>query len=581
VAIKNLFVNQDSNFNFTAGADASGAGGDFKLAVSDIFGIAAGKTVNMTLNNIVSPTDTISFKVLLLNPGATFGTNAHVNTQNSSASQGYRVNSLDVITRATWSSYGTFSPSTTNGDFVRFDLSEIAPNQTVLTLSPNALAFDLASFNPAGQQNAYLLALAKAGFLYSADNPEYRSAVDEKAFITAAYRTLRRDLGTVTLANKTKVNFAPGLLDANGHLKDTASPMSATEGDLFDDFAFTAGLRRYYWDVYVDDTAADHPLLAHNYQTADASRVYTQAGVAPTLSIAQTFQTTLRAIENISAEPQNLGGLSLGLGIGGSYAVTDTGSHVSLSSHSLTLTLSHGQRLGSSVLNIGAFGEIGHGEYGTFSFIPRYGDVFGTGETTIYGGGLLIKANFDSGTFFDASIRAGTIEHEFGLTRDPWTNRLGAHSFKSDNSYLGAHLGLGQRFALADRTSLDAYARYIWARIAEDSFRTRFGDDIYLNSVDSKRVRAGARLSQSLADDRLKLYFGAAAEWELDGRIAGTLGPDPITNPAKTKGASVFGELGLSMRSSADSPVSVNLGAFGWAGRTRGIGGSGGVNFTF
>jgi hypothetical protein len=566
------------------------AHGDLKLTSNALI-IAAGKEFTLDIAGAMAfGTDEISFGTLLLAPGSTFTTTAEVFSTGGTPPTGtqyYQVDNLDVVTNATWTTAGTYQPNTTNGDYVRLDLTDIAPGQTVLTWA-GAGNLDLSSFDPWAQQKAYLLELQTQKILYYADNPKDPDELGvPPAFITSDYQPKSRDLGTVTLINKTDIvtNGYPmgGAIGADGNYHiDSSDPDLGADGagDLFDDFAFTAGLRRYYWDVYVESDG-DNPLVAHNYLTADATNVYTQAGAAPGLSLNQTFQTTLRAFENVSEDPETVGRLNIGLYFSGSDTKAETGSHVDLDNFSGTLLLSQTNDAGSGLLTVGAFAEFARGDYETFNFIPRYGHVFGEGDVDTYGGGLLVKATTAAGTYVEGSLRGGVIDNDFHVSRDPWSQTPNIHSYESENSYFGAHLGVGHKLALAEFTNLEGYGRFFWTRVGEDSFTTRAGDQIKIEAIDSARVRTGARVNHSLADNMLKIYLGAAAEWELDGQVKGTTNGDAFVRAADTKGTTGFGELGFVLTPIPGGNFSINAQAFGYTGNIKGGGGSASLNFNF
>ena len=576
---------KDMNFNFTLGAANYGGKGALSLAVKKNLEIAAGKTVTMSVTgaNMSSGADSINFNTLLLNPGAAFNAGAAaLNT--TSANYFYSLSNLDVINNAAWTTAGTYAPNG-HASAVRLDLTGVAPNQTVLTFG-GAGVVDLTSFDPKAQHDAYLTALKSANLHHLADNPGYRAAAGRPAFIASAYENKPFDLGTRTIIDKTASSFSPATTqvelraDGNYHFISGGSALSATEGDLFDDFAFTAGLRRYYWDVYVLNSG-DKPLLARNYHTADASKVYTQAAAAASLSLIQTFQNTLEAFGKISHHPGALNRVNVSASVAGSEARAETGSHVKVYNLSAAMTASYSANLGPAVLTFGVFGELGRGNYDTFALVPRYGEVFGDGEAKTAGGGAFFKSAFSNGTFIELSARRGTVDNEFKLAKDPWTPRPERYSYHSKKDYLGAHAGLGHVFKLGEGTSLSAYGRYFWTRADGVTFKSKNGDAITLGDVESNRVRGGARLTRTTADGMAAFYVGAAVERELDGEVFGSFNGHSIPNPAKTSGVSGFGEFGFKLSPARNGAFSINADVFGWVGQMKGAGGSLSMNFSF
>jgi outer membrane autotransporter protein len=346
-------------------------------------------------------------------------------------------------------------------------------------------------------------------------------------------------------------------------------------GDLYDDFAFTAGLRRYYWDVYA---SSDGKLTANNYYTADASKVYGQAALAAAQTAVQSAFNSIEAI-NLAHENAKIGEISVTTSFRGDSLEVETGSHADLDTWTAALTVSGkiGHDFGETTL--GLLTEFGSSSYDTTADVFRYGEVLGDGDVELWSGGIFMKTLFNQNTFVEASVRAGGIQNEFKLNKDPWIARPEVHSFDSTTSYYGAHLGLGQRFEISDKTLLEAYGRLLWTRAAGDDFTTGFGDQVNLEDIDSLRTRVGARLNFNLRDDSLKIYVGAAEEHEFKGEAKGRLGLDAFTAP-ELKGDSGYGELGLSFKPGSEN-FTMSLGAFGYAGRQKGGGGTASLTFNF
>jgi hypothetical protein len=589
---QNLMVLKDSDFNFTIGnSETNSDGGIFTFTVGNNLEITKNQAVRMFINGTMDPAvggDLISFETLLFDPDSSFTTASTVysHTNNGTTSSFYRVRDLDVITRGTWRTAGTYAPDNINGtndDFVRFDLTDDSPNELVLTFAGTSGIANLTDFDPVEQHNLYL---ADEDWSKKSDVPAfeaYRSVNLPPAFLTSLYQTKRLDLKNITLVDKTTGTLPNQIseLRADGNTHYISKGNNAKNNSLYDDFAFTAGLRRYYWDVYIDnDPNKSFPLVAHNYHTADATKVYTQSAGATVASTVQTFNNTLQAFRTLdSATAVNTA--NMGAYVGGSHIRTKTGSHVDVDNFSAALLLEKklGHEYGETT--VGLFGEFGTGDYDTYSNVPRYGEIFGDGEVQTYGGGLLFKTTFTQNTSIEASVRGGGIKNTFSVTRDPYLKNPQIHSSESDNAYFGGHLGVTQKFDINDLTNIEGYGQFLWTRTTQDDFVTRFGDDVHIDPTDSSRARVGARLNRNLFDDKIKLYVGAAVENEFDGKITGTYAQDRITNPAKIEGVSGFGEIGIDIKPTESKNVSINLDVFGWAGRQQGVGGNATLGFSF
>jgi hypothetical protein len=534
--------------------------------------------------------DNIIFNTLFFRPYAALDTNARVFTSIGDKPYStlpllpfYQVHNLDAITHATWSTQGTFAPVTDpQFDYMRFDLANILPNDLIVDFSGNGTV-SLLEFDPMAQHEKYLTKSKRPRY---SDDPAYRDYEDtfdsdadvSPAFLTSVYQTKRLSLGDVTLINKTNGNVLGSAVWTDALDNEHYISNDSALGDLYNDFAFTAGLRRYYFDVYVDSQATDNPLKARNYYTADASKVYAQAAVSGVISANQTFENTLSALDaafgGATVDKTTVTAL-----LGWNSIKVDTGSYAKVRNFSGAISVARKieHEIGESA--IGLFAEYGDGNYDTYTFVPRYGEVFGEGDVKTFGGGIFIKTLFSSNTFISASFRGGGIQNEYSLTQDPWILHPEVHSADTQSSYIGAHLEVGQKFQVYDGGELEGYGKFLWTHSPQDTFTTRFGDNISIDSFDSARLRIGARLISNLREDTVQLYFGLAGEHEFDGDVSGKLNEDRFTHKVDTSGTSGFGELGINI--TPNEYVTISIGAFGWAGNARGGGGSASVNFSF
>ncbi|MDR1872835.1 MAG: hypothetical protein LBS60_13115, partial [Deltaproteobacteria bacterium] len=300
-----LLALKDSDLNFTIG-DTLGTnpGGNLNFTVDRRLYIASSQAVRLNITGTMNPgDDAVSFSTLYLEPNSSLTTSSSVYSYiNPGTTSYYQVNSLDVITQGSWSTAGVFAPDNINSpynDYIRFDLSDISPNDTILTFSGSTGAINLQDFNPIAQQNAYL---SSPGWSKYSDVPgilEYRRDELAPAFITGVYQTKPLDLGLLTLADRTTgvLNPLVSELRADGNFHYISQGVNYHVDPLYDDFAFTAGLRRYYFDVFVDASDPNLPLKARNYHTADATKIYYQGAGAALVSANQTLEVTLNALD--------------------------------------------------------------------------------------------------------------------------------------------------------------------------------------------------------------------------------------------------------------------------------------------
>lgn len=219
----------------------------------------------------------------------------------------------------------------------------------------------------------------------------------------------------------------------------------------------------------------------------------------------------------------------------------------------------------------GGFFEFGRAHLSTFNGFAS-GNVHGTGSSHYAGGGLLARIEAGSGLlkgwYAEGVWRTGQISTSWysGDLRD---NMDRPAEYDLSNLYYGGHAGLGHVFSLGKDISLDAYGKFFWTRQEGDGADMN-GENVRFKSVDSRRVRAGARLSWTAAEG-VTPYAGAAWEKEFCGE-AHVLARDFSIPDASLEGDSALFELGLSV-APLSRPFSMDIAVVGSAGERESIGG--------
>ena len=213
----------------------------------------------------------------------------------------------------------------------------------------------------------------------------------------------------------------------------------------------------------------------------------------------------------------------------------------------------------------GVFYENGTGNYRTWNTFNN--EMFrGDGSLLYNGGGAAVRLTKDSGVYYEASFRAGTLSSSMtNAVRDGYGNSYG---FDSDSTYWGAHVGAGK---LIQRGSgqWDIYGKYFHTDIDGDSFEMG-GDRFSFDSVTSDRLRLGARYTAD-TDKAWSLYCGAAYEYEFSGGSHMKAGQFEAPEQS-LQGSTVFGEIGT-VWGRKDSPWSMDVNLRGYAGEREGFSG--------
>jgi hypothetical protein len=289
-----------------------------------------------------------------------------------------------------------------------------------------------------------------------------------------------------------------------------------------------------------------------------------------------------RAIPAALASVSGAVGVAAFATLGYGWERTETGSHVDVKGFSGDIGLAVGTDTSVGPFVAGAFLEFGDGTYDSYNqFSGIANSVHGEGDLSYIGGGVFARLDFGqpdtSRPYFEASVRFGKTDADF-RTSD-FTATLGTEvNYDFDAKYWGFHAGGGYiiNFAGFDG-SLDLSAKYFHTHRDGDDF-IAFNQRVELSSVTSSRMRVGGRLNAGLTPT-IKGYFGLYFEHEFDGdsnvSYAGYALPE-----ASLGGSSGVGELGLIV-SSPSSPLEVQLGVEGSAGRRDAISANLGLRFTF
>lgn len=185
----------------------------------------------------------------------------------------------------------------------------------------------------------------------------------------------------------------------------------------------------------------------------------------------------------------------------------------------------------------GVFYENGTGNYHTRNMFNN--EIFrGDGSLLYNGGGAAVRLTKDGGSYYEASVRAGTLGNSMtDAVRDGDGNSYG---FDSDSTYWGGHIGAG-RLIPGSRGQWDVYGKYFHSEIEGDAFL--MGGDAYrFDDMTSDRLRLGARYTADTGR-AWSFYGGAAYEYEFSGDSRMKAGPWEAREKS-LQGSSVFGEIG-------------------------------------
>ncbi|WP_337787562.1 autotransporter outer membrane beta-barrel domain-containing protein, partial [Sutterella wadsworthensis] len=248
----------------------------------------------------------------------------------------------------------------------------------------------------------------------------------------------------------------------------------------------------------------------------------------------------------------------------------ETGSHVDLRGTSLAAGAAG--RVGGALI-------AGFVEAGWASSDSHVNGARGDADHDYYGVGAALRYDFSTAFYLEGSVRAGSASTDF----DGAFGNASAH-FESDAFYASAHLGGGYVFKL-DPVQLDLYGRYTVTYLDNDDtdLGTGYGETLSMSSATTHALRIGGRLTGDFSETT-SWKVGAAYEHVFDGDAEADIlfgGSAAALDVPSLSGNTGILELGLSVKPSAASPWTADIGVKGYVGDRRGAAGSISVLYAF
>ena len=248
----------------------------------------------------------------------------------------------------------------------------------------------------------------------------------------------------------------------------------------------------------------------------------------------------------------------------------ETGSHVDLRGTSLAAGAAG--RVGGALI-------AGFVEAGWASSDSHVNGARGDADHDYYGVGAALRYDFSTPFYLEGSVRAGSASTDF----DGAFGNASAH-FESDAFYASAHLGGGYVFKL-DPVQLDLYGRYTVTYLDNDDtdLGTGYGETLSMSSATTHALRIGGRLTGDFSETT-SWKVGAAYEHVFDGDAEADIlfgGSAAALDVPSLSGNTGILELGLSVKPSAASAWTADIGVKGYVGDRRGAAGSISVLYAF
>mgnify|MGYP003425841410 FL=1 len=253
---------------------------------------------------------------------------------------------------------------------------------------------------------------------------------------------------------------------------------------------------------------------------------------------------------------------------------SETGSYVD--SKGVGLELGYAKRLdkGKTQVLVAPFLEYGYGKYD--SYLDN--DIHASGKSHFFGGGILARADQDSGIYYEGSLRYGRITSDYESS--DLKNNLGLSTITYDTAapYFAVHAGIGKINKLSRGNELDIYGKYFYSHTGSDTAKLNSGETYDFDAVNSNRIRLGARYNHPVSSG--KVYVGLGVEHEFSGEARASY-KNRETGAPTLRGTSGLMELGWKKTATKAQPMYADLTLTGWVGRQRGISFNAFLGWTF
>ena len=256
---------------------------------------------------------------------------------------------------------------------------------------------------------------------------------------------------------------------------------------------------------------------------------------------------------------------------GGKYRYK-TGSHVDSRGFAAMLGVAREIKKDGGKLIYGLAGEYGKGNYDSY-----YENMHGEGDSNYAGATIFVRQKNSRGMYYEGSFRVGRTKADYSSRN--FTGYEGtAIGYDTNSNYRGIHLGFGKAFSLSEGNELDVSLKYFYNRTGSDSARVSTGETYNFSSVNSSRLRLGARLTHTFHEES-KGYFGAYYEREFKGDARASVAGYSTAVPSLKGNRGIF-EIGW-LHQPKNSNFTLNLGVTAFCGNQRGVSGNVGLMWKF
>ena len=318
-----------------------------------------------------------------------------------------------------------------------------------------------------------------------------------------------------------------------------------------------------YGTVVIKDNK-DVTFAVNDIQASRQSAITTEARAGVTAFVNQGAEIVTDSLDMLSREEEGINTIAI---VSGNNSKYKTGSYIDINGWNNLIGIANTKEIGNDKLNYSAFFENGSGNYNTFNDFDGNA-LRGDGNVVYNGGGMAVRFDKENGFYTEAAVRAGSVKNEADNILSDGVNTYG---LDTENTYYGGHIGIGKTFKLENGKAWDIYGKYFYMHYEDDSIMIA-GDRFDFDSVDSNKLRIGARFSEQQGE-KLTSYYGLAWDYEFSGDVKGTAAGYDMHTPS-LEGSTVIGEIGFRYTPGKESPWSFDAKLRGYVGQQEGISGN-------
>lgn len=257
------------------------------------------------------------------------------------------------------------------------------------------------------------------------------------------------------------------------------------------------------------------------------------------------------------------------VGIGGSKLEIDTGNGTKLKTKNAGINFGMTRYLKN---RHGIFIIAPVIDYGQDSYESTLDDANltqGNGHSKYLMGGLIARQACVNGMYYEASLRGGKIKTDFHSDNFLVNSVPTSASYEASTPCFAGHLRIGWRNHISPKNILDVYGMYSLNHIKGFKTTVSTGEDYSFSSVNSGRMRLGARLTRELRE-RESVYSSISFIHEFTGTTTGEY-MGMSNQRTGLKGSAGLIELGWQVKPAKNSATMIDTSISCWVGDRRGF----------